>query len=90
MSIHTDELSYLSDKELLERLKGVRAGSSNSHAIKVELERRALISQLSASKAQKRAAEAAMEAAVWTRRSAVIMTISVVALVIVTTIGLFR
>lgn len=90
MTLHAKELTFLSDKELLERLGGVQPGSTLSYTIKVELERRSLIAQMIASKAQIRAADAAKEAALWTQRSAIVVATSVVLLVATQVISLFR
>jgi len=90
MTVHANELTFLSDKELLERMKGVQPGSSLSYTIKIELERRALISQVLASKAQIRAADAAKAAAQWTQRSAAIIAFAVVLLAAAQVIPLFR
>lgn len=89
MTLHAKELTFLSDKELLERLSGVQPGSSLSYTIKVKLERRSLVAQMVASKAQIRAAEAAKAAALRTQRSAIVIAASVVLLVVMQIVGLF-
>lgn len=104
LAIHARDFYDLADDELLDRMGGAQPNSEMAHAVRMEFERRALMSQREAAESQKRAAnaaEAANQAAAdgareaqktsyWTKVSAIAIAASVVVMMIGTVVDAFK
>ncbi|BEV46019.1 hypothetical protein [Afipia carboxidovorans] len=80
--IKPSDLYNLTEDQLLEKMGEAQVESLISHAIRLELQRRALRATVAASEAQITAANAAKDTAVWTKRSAIAIAASVIIMAI--------